>query len=138
MMGRKVFFVKGQFPEDLHRVIVDELTHLGQWGHDDAADALALFFHPDIRPALAGYSKTVPWKEVVTVPQQISTPWTNPMAIRQANPLAVQQDAKMARLTPWGQSTTLDMDTFMSQGDGPKEMPAMAWTPIIQKIGGTQ
>lgn len=135
LMGRKIFFVKGQFPEELHRVIVDELTHLGQWGHDDAADALALFFHPDIRPTLAGYSKTVVWKDVVTVPQQISTPWTNPMAIRQANPQAPQQDPKSGRLTPFGQSVGLDTGTFMSQGEGPKEMPAFEWQPIIQKIG---
>jgi hypothetical protein len=50
LMGRKIFFVKGQFPEEMHKVLVDELIHLGQWGHDDVADALALFFHPDVRP----------------------------------------------------------------------------------------
>lgn len=50
LMAKKIFFVKGQFPEEIHKILVEELTHLGQWGHDDVSDALALFFHPDVRP----------------------------------------------------------------------------------------
>jgi hypothetical protein len=134
-MGRKIFFVKGQFPEDLHRVLVDELTHLGQWGHDDAADALALFFHPDVRPMNNPNLKSVVWKDVVSVPTQISTPWTNPMAMRQANPQVAQQDPKTNRLTPGGQDITLDHGTFMVQGSGPTEMPEFGWQPVLQRSG---
>jgi hypothetical protein len=134
-MGRKIFFVRGQFPEDLHRVLVDELTHLGQWGHDDAADALALFFHPDVRPMNNPNLKSVVWKDVVSVPTQISTAWTNPMAIRQANPVVAQADPKTARLTPMGQDITLDHGTFMLQGTGPTEMPSFEWQPAIQRTG---
>jgi hypothetical protein len=133
-MGRKIFFVKGQFPEELHKVLVDELTHLGQWGHDDAADALSLFFHPDVRPLTDRFAKKVVWKDVVTPAAQISTPWTNPMAIRQANPQISQQDPKLGRLTPFGQSIDLDTGTFMTEGAGPKSMPdSIPWTPIVVK-----
>jgi len=51
--ARKIHFVgDGKaygFPVELWAVLKDELTHLGQWSHDDAADALSLAFHRDIR-----------------------------------------------------------------------------------------
>lgn len=56
----KICFVKGQFPEDLWKILVDELIHLGQWGHDDVADALTLFYHPEIRPRIM-LQQPVPW-----------------------------------------------------------------------------
>ena len=136
LMGRKIFFVKGQFPEDLHKVMVDELTHLGQWGHDDAADALALFFHPDVRPMTDTHRAAIKWKDVVSRPMQISTSWNN-------HTVAAHEAARLApattpngRLTPFGQDISLDHGTFMVEGSGPKEMPPMEWTPVIQKIGG--
>jgi hypothetical protein len=73
LMARKILFVRGQFPVDLHKVLVDELIHLGQWGHDDAVDCLALFFHPDVRPPTIRHD----WKETAPVrmvrPMQLST-----------------------------------------------------------------
>jgi len=77
LMGRKVFFVKGMFPEDMHKVLVDELTHLGQWGHDDVADALALFFHPDVRP-VTQMAAVEPLPPRMTRPMQLSTMRTVP------------------------------------------------------------
>jgi hypothetical protein len=132
-MARKIFFVKGLFPEDLHKVIVDELTHLGQWGHDDAADALALFFHPDIR-IIPPTGKSGIWKDVVSPPSQISTAWTNPVALAHGQ-AQVETNSRDGRLTPFGEDIDLRLDTFM-EGKGPSEMPSeIEWQPVIQKDG---
>jgi hypothetical protein len=80
-MGRRVFFVKGQFPEHIHQVLVDELVHLGQWGHDDVADCLSLFFHPDIKPVPPNEANGRKWVTPVTRPMQQSLEQTNPGAI---------------------------------------------------------
>lgn len=79
LQGRKIFFVKGQFPEDIHKVLVDELTHLGQWGHDDVADCLATFYHPEIRVVPSGQAKTS-WTSPITRPLQNSLDRNNPAA----------------------------------------------------------
>jgi hypothetical protein len=47
-MARQIHFVDG-YPTALHKVLVDEGTHLGQWSHDDVIDALSLAYHPEIR-----------------------------------------------------------------------------------------
>jgi hypothetical protein len=132
-MARKVFFVKGQFPEDIHKVIVDELTHLGQWGHDDAADALALFFHPDIR-VVPPTGKSGVWKDVVQPANQISTAWTNPTALAHGQ-VQLTANSRLDRLTPFGEELSLDVDTFVQSG-GPADMPSeVEWQPVIQKSG---
>lgn len=77
--GRKIHFVQG-FPEALHRVISDELTHLGQWSHDDAADALSLFFHRDVR-IIPSTGRSVPWTPLNNRLLQGSTPSHNPAAV---------------------------------------------------------
>lgn len=78
--GRQIHFVAG-FPTSLHKVIVDEATHLGQWSHDDAIDALSLAFHPDIRvrPAIGGQE----WRTPHTRPTQLSTADSVPSALFQ-------------------------------------------------------
>lgn len=90
-MAGKVFFVRGQFPEDIHKVLVDELTHLGQWGHDDVADCLSLFFHPDVRPLPAQEAPVSPLVRM-TRPMQLSTMRTTPAM--------VGWQAKMAAVRP--------------------------------------
>jgi hypothetical protein len=55
-----IHFVEG-FPRDVFQVIKDELVHLGMWSHDDAADALSLFFHPDFR-IRTHTASPAPWK----------------------------------------------------------------------------
>lgn len=51
--ARKIHFVgDGRtygYPVEMWQVLKDELTHLGQWSHDDEADALSLAYHKDIR-----------------------------------------------------------------------------------------
>lgn len=78
-MGRMIHFVEG-FPKHLHKVLKDELVHIGQWSHDDMADALSCFFHKDIRvnPELYG---AVDWKVRNTRQSQQSTKDTVPAAL---------------------------------------------------------
>lgn len=131
VMARKVFFVKGMFPEDLHKVIVDELIHLGQWGHDDAADCLSLFFHPDIR-VVPPTGKSGQWKDVVSPTLQVGTAWSNPHAMAHGQ-MTVSANSRANRLTPFGETIDLGEDTFIQPG-GPGEMPSeIAWQPVIQK-----
>jgi hypothetical protein len=75
-MQRRIHFVEG-FPMDIHKILVEELTHIGQWSHDDAADTLALFFHPDIKiqPQPRAAHKWVP---PVSRPVQVGTQFSNP------------------------------------------------------------
>lgn len=71
--GRHIHFIKG-FPESLHKAIVAEATHLGQWSHDDAVDALSLCFHPLVRvnPAInGGFEWKTPYNARI---KQLSTP----------------------------------------------------------------
>ncbi len=83
-MARQIHFVDG-FPKDLHKVIVDEAVHLGQWSHDDAIDALSLAFHPDIRRS-PRTTKSQEWKTPYTArPQQLSTPSNNLTAMIRNN-----------------------------------------------------
>jgi len=49
------------FPRDIWQAIKDELVHVGLWSHDDAADALSLFYHPDFRVRTQSTS-TANWK----------------------------------------------------------------------------
>lgn len=49
------------FPRDIWQAIKDELVHVGLWSHDDAADALSLFYHPDFR-VRTQVNTAVPWK----------------------------------------------------------------------------
>jgi hypothetical protein len=79
LMGRKIFFVRGHFPEDIHKVLVDELVHLGQWGHDDVADCLSLFFHPDIKVIAPRYTPST-WKVPMSRPMQTGTGRSNAAA----------------------------------------------------------
>lgn len=132
-MARKIFFVKGQFPEELHKVIMDELLHLGQWGHDDAADALALFFHPDVN-VIPESKARVQWKDVVTRPPQISTDWNNPMAKAQATQPAAHMTSGAWRLTPWGQDLDLDAGTFVQPGANPAAVQELPLSPMVQKF----
>lgn len=63
-MSGKIHFVKG-YPKHIHRLFMDELTHIGQWAHDDLADAASLFFHKDVRvrpPSFQNYE----WKSTAT------------------------------------------------------------------------
>lgn len=110
-MARKIFFVRGQFPEELHKVLVDELTHLGQWGHDDVADCLSLFFHPDIRVVPDAAGRKVVWKDPVTRPAQISTVWTNPGALSDRNP----KPSPNLRLSPFGEEYTFVASDFSGE-----------------------
>jgi hypothetical protein len=80
-MGRKIMFVRGQFPEELHKALLDELIHLGQWGHDDIADALSLFYHPNIAVVPANSAGVRKWVVPVTRPMQQSLTKTNPAAV---------------------------------------------------------
>jgi len=132
-MGRKIFFVRGQFPQELHQVIIDELTHLGQWGHDDAADALALFFHPDV-VVIPPTGKSAQWRDVVSPAVQISTAWTNPHALAHGQ-VKLAADNRLDRLTPFGEDIDLSPGTFM-QSEGPSEMPdEFSWKPVIDRSG---
>ena len=114
-MGRKILFVRGQFPAELHKVLVDELIHLGQWGHDDVADAISLFYHPEVRPVIETFTKKVVWKDVVSRPSQISTAWNNTAALAHAAPQVKVQDPRVARLTPAGQELTFVTGDFTAQ-----------------------
>lgn len=79
-MARQIHFIEG-FPRDIHRVIVDEAVHLGQWSHDDAIDALSLAFHPDVRIKPAQHSAHE-WKTPLSARQrQLSTDSTVPAAL---------------------------------------------------------
>ena len=132
-MARKIYFVKGQFPEEIHKVIIDELTHLGQWGHDDAADALALFFHPDVRIVPPTGNKGV-WRDVVSPANQISTAWTNPQALTHGQ-VQLKDDNRLNRLTPFGEELDLDVGTFMESKGPAQEEGNIEWQPVIQKGG---
>ena len=78
-MGRKIFFVKG-FPKDLHNILVNELVHIGQWSHDDVADALSCFYHKDIRVTTSLHSP-VTWTVRNTRASQQSTSTYNAAAM---------------------------------------------------------
>lgn len=72
-MARQIHFVGDPskdegYPKSLHSVIVNEATHLGQWSHDDAVDALSLAYHPDIRvrPNPGSYNWKVPQSAMLT------------------------------------------------------------------------
>lgn len=78
--ARHIHFVKG-FPMDVWQALKDELTHLGMWSHDDTADALSLFFHPDFRVQISA-NKTSPWKPLYNLrPGGISRNWHGRPAI---------------------------------------------------------
>jgi hypothetical protein len=79
LMARQVHFVKG-FPRDVWKKLVAEFTHLGQWTHDDLADALSLFFHKDIRIKPAEHSAQ-PWSVRNTRATQQSSALTNPASL---------------------------------------------------------
>ena len=143
LMGRKVFFVKGQFPDDLHRILVDELTHLGQWGHDDVADALALFFHPDVRPLSPNYATTT-WKVPMSRAMQISTPQTNRAASQAlmaaqvgARPATGPQPILTAKQAELQQSGRLHRFTVGDWGQQPRP-PAFKYDPIGYLKGGSE
>jgi hypothetical protein len=78
-MGRKIYFTK-TFPKDLHRILVGELIHIGQWSHDDVADALSCFFHKDVRITPDLHSP-VQWQVRNTRTPQQSTATYNPAAM---------------------------------------------------------
>lgn len=80
-MARQVHFVT-TYPRSLHRVLVDEATHLGQWSHDDAIDALSLAFHPDVR-VKPRTNSAYPWKAPHSARlHQLSTAETTPAAFQ--------------------------------------------------------
>ncbi|MCP3907330.1 MAG: hypothetical protein GY712_04865 [Oceanicoccus sp.] len=84
-MAGKIHFVgdpgtKTGYPYHIFLKLVDELLHIGQWSHDDLADALSLFFHKDIRvlsPSFDTQEWTIP--RGARVPQK-STHENNPAA----------------------------------------------------------
>jgi len=78
-MARQIHFVQG-FPQNIHKVIVDEAVHMGQWSHDDTIDALSLAFHPDIR--VRPHTRDAKaWKVRNLRPRQLSTPTFNRAAL---------------------------------------------------------
>jgi hypothetical protein len=77
-MARQIHFVQG-FPMSIFNIIRDQLMHIGQWAHDDLADALSLFFHKDVRVRPAGFGAQT-WEVRNTRLQQPSARTTNPMA----------------------------------------------------------
>ena len=128
-MGRKIFFVRGQFPQELHQVLVDELTHLGQWGHDDAADALALFFNPLIRPMNDTHARPIVWRDVVSRPMQISTAWNNQAVAGHQQQMNIPQAAPNTRLTPFGAESMLSW-TEIGESPGPRTWAVAEGEPI--------
>jgi hypothetical protein len=76
LQARKVWFVDG-FPKDIHQALVDELLHLGQWSHDDIADALSLFMQREVRVQPQSGAK-YEWKSPMARYAQVGTQFTNP------------------------------------------------------------
>jgi hypothetical protein len=83
-----IHFVES-FPKNLHKVLVDEAIHLGQWSHDDVIDALSLSFHPDIR-IKPRTNRTYEWKVPRTRTNQLSTKDNNLAAL--VGPMPQQRD----------------------------------------------
>jgi hypothetical protein len=77
-MARQIHFVD-TYPREVHRVLVDEAIHLGQWSHDDTIDALSLAFHPLIRRSPRNFDAQE-WHVPNTRLPQLSTPAHNPSA----------------------------------------------------------
>jgi hypothetical protein len=90
-MARHIHFVEG-FPKELHKVIVNEAIHLGQWSHDDAVDCLSLAFHPDIR--VRPHHGSTHWRTPYSARlKQLSTP-------RQAPARFLSDGEPISRLEP--------------------------------------
>ncbi len=79
-MARQIHFIE-TYPKTVHKALVDEAIHLGQWSHDDTIDALSLAFHPDIRIKPRMHVQH-DWKLPYHIaPNQLSTKDTNPAAL---------------------------------------------------------
>jgi len=84
--ARKVHFVgngrDSGYPPDIWRVLRDEATHIGQWAHDDAIDALTCFFHKDVR-IIPSARRSAPIRPMTHARlPQASTPRFNIAAVR--------------------------------------------------------
>lgn len=107
--AKKIWFVgdgrNSGFPVALWHVIKDECKHCGFWAHDDAADALSLVFHKDVR-VVSSANRSVPWTPLYRSRLiQGSTHMTNPAAVRMT-----------ARESQWQQGDgTLRPDPFVEQ-----------------------
>lgn len=114
-MSRKIHFVgnpsdKTGFPYQIWRALRDEHVHVGQWAHDDLADALSLFYHQELRvqPTHTQRSEwSIPWS--ARIPQA---------GARAINPASLARWKTKIPITPVSESTMSDrslrgMDAFM-------------------------
>lgn len=106
-MARQIHFIE-TYPKTVHKALVDEAIHLGQWSHDDTIDALSLAFHPDIRIKPRTNTKHE-WKLPYHIaPNQLSTKDTNTAALR-------------ARAGGWEAKSTSDTKNWTPPGEKPEE-----------------
>ncbi len=112
-MARQIHFIT-TFPERLHKVLVDEAVHLGQWSHDDTVDALSLAFHPDIRISPRQFSSKS-WRTHGSARlQQLSTPETIAPSAR----FAPYVQGEMPESKPWRAGTQVSTaDGRYGKGD---------------------
>lgn len=132
-MARQIHFVEG-FPKRLWECIVDEATHLGQWSHDDAIDALSLPFHPDTRVKATNVSP-VAWNTPLNSRvMQLSTKQTTPAAAA-GRMQATPQAWRVGTQPPPAERP----DPFLSLRTGRKDLDIAAFTltrPAEKEWGG--